>query len=469
MTDLTDLTVTALSAGLARKRFSSRDVVDACLARIDALEPKLSAFVDVYAQDARLAAEAADKARQSGHGLGALHGIPIALKDLVEIEGRIATGGSAVWRDRLCTRTATLARKLTGAGMITIGKTHTVEFAYGGWGTNQHLGTPWNPWDATTHRTPGGSSSGSGVAVAARMVPCAIGTDTGGSVRLPASWCGITGLKVTLGRISTHGVLPLSGSLDTPGPMARGVEDCAVLLRVLQGADPADPHTLVLQDTDPMPNLRRGVQGLRLARLPDSERADVDAEVLAAYDRSLAQLADLGAEIVDITLPFGLRDIGNRVAEIISSEAYALVGDIADNNALPVDEAIRPRVRAGVAVSAATYLRALAEKERTAAATHALMADIDAMLLPTTLTPAIPVAAVDQSTTPAFLTRWVNYVGMCGVALPNGLTRDGLPTSLQIVCPGGAEAMALRIAWTWEQATDWHRTVPPMVRQAAGG
>ena len=183
---LAQLPVHALAAKLKSRDISPVDIVDACLDRIAELDPKLHAFVEVYDKEARLAAEAADKAIRSGHAVGPLHGIPIALKDLIELEGRVATGGTAVWRNRRATRTATLARKLIGAGMIVIGKTHTVEFAFGGWGTNQHLGTPWNPWDAETHRTPGGSSSGSGVAVAARMVPCALGTDTGGSVRLPA-------------------------------------------------------------------------------------------------------------------------------------------------------------------------------------------------------------------------------------------------------------------------------------------
>ena len=164
-----------------------------CLARIERFEPKLQAFVSVNAGNARKAAEAADMAIRSGHAVGPLHGIPIAIKDLVEIEGEVAMGGSAAWRARRASRTATLMRKLMAAGTINLGKTHTVEFAYGGWGTNQQLGTPWNPWDANTHRTPGGSSSGSGVAVAARMAPWAIGTDTGGSVRIPAAWNGVTG------------------------------------------------------------------------------------------------------------------------------------------------------------------------------------------------------------------------------------------------------------------------------------
>ncbi|MBD0272258.1 MAG: amidase, partial [Acetobacteraceae bacterium] len=196
----------AIARQIAARRLSPVDLVEDCLARIERLEPRLRAFTEVYAADARLAAEAADKAIRSGHAVGPLHGIPIALKDLVEIEGRVAAGGSAVWKGRRSERTATLARRLLAAGMVVVGKTHTVEFAYGGWGTNQHLGTPHNPWDAADARTPGGSSSGSGVAVAARLAPCAIGTDTGGSVRLPAAMCGITGLKTTIGRVSTYGV-----------------------------------------------------------------------------------------------------------------------------------------------------------------------------------------------------------------------------------------------------------------------
>ena len=257
---LAQLPVHALAAQLKSRTISPVDIVDACLERIAGLDPKLHAFVEVYEAEARLAAEAADKAIRSGHAVGPLHGIPIALKDLIELEGRVAMGGTVVWRNRRATRTATLAQKLISAGMIVIGKTHTVEFAFGGWGTNQHLGTPWNPWDPETHRTPGGSSSGSGVAVAARMVPCALGTDTGGSVRLPASWCGITGLKTTIGRISTYGVLPLTPTLDTPGPMTRSVQDAALLLHVLQGADPLDSRTLSLRDADPMVTLRRGVK-----------------------------------------------------------------------------------------------------------------------------------------------------------------------------------------------------------------
>ncbi len=243
-----------LSSEIGARRLSPVDLVDALLERIRTRDPKLHAFVEVYAEDARLAAEGADKAIRSGHMIGPLHGIPIALKDLIEIEGKVTTGGSEVWRDRVSRCTATLARRLIAAGLIVIGKTHTVEFAMGGWGTNQHRGTPWNPWDPATARTPGGSSSGSGVAVAAGMAPWAIGTDTGGSVRLPASWCGLSGLKTTIGRVSTYGILPLSPTLDTPGPLARSVEDAALLYSIMQGPDPLDPHTRGITAERPVPD-----------------------------------------------------------------------------------------------------------------------------------------------------------------------------------------------------------------------
>jgi len=210
-----------LSQEIAARRLSPVDLIDALLARIAAHDPKLHAFVEVHAPQARLAAEAADQAIRSGHAIGPWHGVPIAIKDIIDIEGHITTGGSASRSNHRATTTATVVRKLVSQGMIVLGKTHTVEFACGAWGTNQHMGTPWNPWDAEVARTPGGSSSGSGVAVAARLAPWALGTDTGCSVRQPAAWCGITGLKTTLGRISTHGILPLSPSLDTPGTMAR--------------------------------------------------------------------------------------------------------------------------------------------------------------------------------------------------------------------------------------------------------
>ena len=453
-----------LAAAISSRKLSPVDVVDAFLARIGAQDQQLHAYIDVYADDARLAAEAADKAIRSGHAVGPLHGVPIALKDLIDLEGRVTTGGSAAWRDRRSPATATLAKKLIAAGMIVLGKTHTVEFAMGGWGTNHHMGTPWNPWDAKVPRTPGGSSSGSGVAVASGMAPWAIGTDTGGSVRLPASWCGLSGLKTTVGRVSCYGILPLAPSLDTPGPMARSVEDAALLFSVMQGADPLDRLTLSAPaPVDPFPTLRRGVRGLRLARMPAAERDGCDPEVLAAYDSALETLAKAGTEIVDVALPIAFADATVATGRIIGSEAYRITGALVDDAAQPIDPAVRPRIQLGRDIRAHEYLAALLERDRMKAGFLGALdrAGIDALLTPTTLTPAIPNAAVDQTTTPAHFTRVFNFLEMCALAVPNGFSAGGLPLSLQIACRPYDEAMALRIGWAYQQATDWHLRRPP--------
>lgn len=462
LTDLALLPAHVLAREIAARRISPVDVVDALLARIDRFEPKLQSFVAVYGADARLAAEGADRAIRSGHAVGPLHGVPVALKDLVELEGRVTTGGSANWRERRSTVTATIARRMIAQGMIVLGKTHTVEFALGGWGTNQHMGTPWNPWDPSRARTPGGSSSGSGVAVAARLAPWAIGTDTGGSVRLPASFCGLTGLKATIGRISVHGIVPLSASFDTPGPMARDVEDVALLYDVLSGPDPFDPNTRGILPVDPMPTLKRGVRGLRLARMPQSERADCTPDMLAAYDRSLETLAGLGAEIVDIVLPFAFDEFV-RAWAIVQAEAYFHDGALAENRGLKLDDAVRARVLAGAHVPAQAYLATKHRQVEAKREMAAAMEGIDALLTPSTMTAAIPLDEVDQDVMPSRFTRFGNFLDMCALSLPNGFTAGGLPLSLQICCRGYDEAMALRVGYAFQQATDYHLAVPPMV------
>jgi aspartyl-tRNA(Asn)/glutamyl-tRNA(Gln) amidotransferase subunit A len=453
-----------LSREIAARRLSPVDLIDALLARIAAHEPKLHAFVEVYAAEARLAAEAADRAIRSGHALGPLHGIPIAIKDIVDIEGRVTTGGSASRLSHCATATATVVRRMLSHGLIVLGKTHTVEFACGAFGTNQHLGTPWNPWDAEVARTPGGSSSGSGVAVAARLAPWALGTDTGGSVRQPAAWCGITGLKTTIGRISTHGILPLSPSLDTPGPMARTVRDVALLYGILHGPDPLDPLTLRGEAADPMPALERGVRGLRLARLPAQERAGAAADVLEAYDRSLALLAGLGAEIVDISLPFRLADVASMTS-IARAESYLLNGHLVEDRGLKLDEVVRRRLLSGAGISAQDYLATQRRRLEMKLEMDAALAGAHALLTPTTATTAVPLAQINYDEQPTLFARFVNMLEMCALALPNGFTAEGLPTSLQIACRGYEEALALRIGHAYQQATDWHERLPPAVER----
>ena len=455
------LTANAAAEELAAGELTSEELVDALLGRIERLEPRLNAFIDVYADEARAAARGADLARRAGQAAGRFHGVPIALKDIIDLEGRVTTGGSKVWESRISPVTATLARRLMTAGVIVIGKTRTVEFAMGAWGTNQHMGTPWNPWDLAVHRAPGGSSSGSGVSVAARLAPWAIGTDTGGSVRIPSAWNGLTGLKVTVGRVSCHGVLPLAHTLDTPGPMCRSVGDAVDLYLLLQGPDPRDPSTAHVPADDPRPGLDRGVAGMRLARMPEHERDGVDDDVLAAYDASLATLSDLGASIVDVELPRRFVPMGDLVGKIIAAEGYTWVGKYIDDDSLPVDDDIRPRIRPGRNMRAQEYIEAQRERAAVKREYDAALTGVDALLTPAARTAAPVVADIDQSTTAAIFTRPINLIDYCALAVPNGRTEGGLPTSLQIACRGYEEATALRIGQAFQKVTDWHTCVPP--------
>jgi len=258
-------------------------------------------------------------------------------------------------------------------------------------------------------------------------------------------------------------VLPLSTTLDTPGPLARSVEDAALIFRVLNGPDGRDPQTLAWPPLDPLPSLRSGVGGLRLAVMPDAERAGVAADVLAAYDASVDALAKLGARIVRPALPHRFGDYAAATGRIISAEAYRFVGDLVDDMSLPVDPHIRPRIQPGRTISSRDYLLALAQMSDQRREFAAALAGADALLTPTTQTAALPIDQVDQSGTPAQFTRAGNYLGLCGLAVPNGFTPGGLPTSLQILGHPGDESTVLRIGWAYEQATDWKYRRPPEV------
>lgn len=441
-----------LAGELRSGRLRAAELVELYLERIARYGDRLHAYVCVYADEARLVAEAADKALRAGQDLGPLHGMPIAVKDIIDMEGRITTAGSKAWRERVSAVTATVVRRLMAAGAIVIGKTHTVELAFGGWGTNEHCGTPWNPWDLHTHRVPGGSSSGSAVATAAALAAAGIGTDTGGSVRLPAAFCGLVGLKTTVGRISTHGIVPLSATLDSVGPLTRSVEDAALLCNALQGPDPAQPATQGVALDDTLAPLRRGVEGMRLAALPSAERGSVDPEVLSAYDASLATLAELGAEIVDVELPQPFSAYTQANATIMEAEGYVENEALIERDDLPLDRHVRERFRRGRGIGAAAYVRVLRQRAQAAHAFDEALDGVDALLTPTTATPAIAVADVDESVSPAHFTRAGNFVGLCGLAVPNGLTAAGLPTSLLINGRAFDEARVLRIGWALEQA-----------------
>ena len=253
---------------------------------------------------------------------------------------------------------------------------------------------------------------------------------------------------------------PEQVSLDTPGPLARSVEDAALIFRALNGPDQRDPQTLAWAPIDPLPTLRRGVAGLSIGVMPDAERAGVDKDVLAAYAAAVEALGKLGARIARPALPHRFSDYAAATGRIIGAEGYRFVGHLVDDESLPVDPHVRPRIQIGRDLSARDYLLALAEREERRRAVAAALADVDALLTPTTQTPAIPIDQADQSGTAAHFTRAVNYLGLCALAVPDGFTAGGLPLSLQIVCHAGEEARALRIGWAYEQATDWKERRP---------
>jgi aspartyl-tRNA(Asn)/glutamyl-tRNA(Gln) amidotransferase subunit A len=460
--NLTDLTLAEQAQLLRAGQCSSRDLVDAHLACIDALDGKLHAFVDVYADEARALADAADKARAAGLPLGPLHGLPIAVKDLCDISGRVGTAGSRLWAARVADTTSATIERLLGAGMIPLGKTHLVEFAFGAWGTNRSMGTPWNPWDQQRHRVPGGSSSGTAVAVAAGLAPVGIGSDTGGSVRVPAAFNGLVGLKVTFGRISLHGTALLSWSLDTIGPMGRSVDDCAEVLRVLAGPDVRDPATLGVPALDLPASLDPArVRGTRVA-MPDADQLPsfMHPAVVAAWQDAADRLRHLGAHVVAVRLPAWHFDLASDATTIIASEAYALHREAIEDTTQPIGAVFRERVSAATRLPVSGYaqaLRLMAERRRVFAE---WFREFDALLLPTVAIPAAPLDQIDEhAPIPAFLTRPANYLGLCALAMPAGL-HEGLPLGVQIIGKPFSERVILEIGKAYQEDTGFHRLRP---------
>lgn len=460
--ELTDLTLLEQAELLRRAQCSSREIVDAHLARIDKLNGKLHAFVEVYAEEARALADAADRARKARLPLGPLHGLPIGLKDLCDIAGRVGTVGSQRWRARIAETTCATVERLLAAGMIPLGKLHMVEFAFGGWGTNPLMGTPWNPWDLARQRVPGGSSSGTGVAVAAGLAPVGIGSDTGGSVRIPSAFNGLVGLKVTFGRISLHGTGLLSWTLDSIGPLGRSVDDCAQLLRVLAGADERDPATLAQPPLDLPPEFNPGrLHRLRIA-LPDRAQLPsfMHPAVLAAWTAAAQRLEKLGAQIVPVRLPDWFFDLAKQVGTIIASEAYSLHRKYIEDPKQAIGDAVRQRVLGAGKLAPGEYaetLRVMSERRR---AFQEWFRKFDALLLPTAAVPAPPLDEIEeQAPIPAYLTRPANYLGLCALAMPAGL-HEGLPLSIQIIGKPFVERTILEIGKAYQEDTGFHKLRP---------
>lgn len=453
-----------LALAIRNGALSAREATSAYLGRIARLNGGLHAYVAVDEASALAQADAADAARRAGFPLGPLHGVPVAIKDLFDVEGQVVTVGSAAWRERRASVTASVVERLRAAQMVVLGRTHMVEFAFGGWGTNPHMGTPRNPWDMAIHRVPGGSSSGSGVAVAAGLAPAALGSDTGGSVRTPAALNGITGLKTSFGLVPLHGTFPLSFTLDTVGPMARSARDCTLLTGVLAGADPRDPGSLRAPRFDAEAVGADGIAGLRIGLMnPEDYPMPVAPAVQRAVDETVRVLRDLGARVTPLPLPYDLDDMMRRTGRIIAAEAWSTHRSYADDPALPLGDGVRGRLQGGRAIAAADYLDLLADMRAARSRFASLMADVDALLAPSVPCGATPLVDVDESTTPmGSFTRWGNYLGVCALSVPAGLDALGLPVGVQFVGKPFDDALMLRVGRAYQRATDWHRLRPAL-------
>lgn len=468
MSDLAYSTLTDLAKGLANKTYSSEEITREYLTRIKTANKTLHAFVSVNEDSAIEQARAADLRRASGYSLSAVDGLPVAVKDLCDLEGQITTGGSQDQLTRRSPTTCTAIERLLRGGMVMLGKTHMVEFAFGGFGTNPVMGTPHNPWDLETHRVPGGSSSGSGVAVAAALAPAAIGSDTGGSVRIPAALNGITGLKTTCGLISLHGALPLSGTLDSIGPMTRDMQDSALLTELMAGADPLDPATLnrpLFQFKAPDQSAKP-LQGMRIAMIPPAQYPiQMGADVLRLLDDTRRVLVDLGAQVVDKPFPFDFKDMMLRNGYIIAAEAFAIHREYIDDMSRPFGEFVRKRIQSGSKISAADYIDAMAAHRRAIAAWTDWMGNVDALLSPCTPFGAIALTEVDEATTPmASFTRAGNYLGACGVSLPAGFADNGMPIGMQLLGKPFDDATMVKIGMAFQRVTDWHLARPKLAK-----
>ena len=426
---------------------------DAVNDKIARANPALNAFVRLSPETALAEAAVCDARAAAGAPPRQLEGLAVGVKDLIDVAG-LPTGAGSLTRRQVppAESDAHVIMRLRAAGAVIPGKTHTVEYAFGGWGTNHTVGTPRNPWDAKVHRTPGGSSSGSGAAVGSGMIEAALGSDTGGSVRLPAAFCGIVGLKTSIGLVSRAGVVPLAETYDTIGPMTRDVETSARMLAVIQGEDPDDDTTLGIKRGDPLVDLRKGVRGLRLARVADADMPLASPEMRKTFDSAVDRLAGLGATIELFNLPVPLADITRYCSALFAVEAYSYYRDFVDDPKSELHANIRARMALGRKIMAADWL--MMRKEWKAAGRRFLAAfdRYDALLLPTAPFTPHPVEGVDENVSPGAHTRFVNYLELCGLSVPMSVASDGLPTGLQIVCRRFDDPLALRIGFAFEQA-----------------
>jgi len=453
MSGLHWMTAAAAARAIAAGELSPVELMKALLARIARLDPKLNVFIRLDGDAAMAAARAAEAEIASGRSRGPLHGVPVGIKDIIDVAGLPTTCHSKLLIDNVAAADAVCVSHLRGAGAIVLGKLSTHEFAIGG----PSFDLPWpparNPWNPDHH--PGGSSSGSGSGVAAGLFPMALGSDTGGSVRNPASACGIVGLKPTYGLVSRRGVFPLSFTLDHIGPLTRTVTDNALMLDVLAGHDPLDPGSAAVPSGRYASGLERGVRGMRIGFIRHFHETDVpaDPEVAAGLEQAARMLQSLGAQISDVRLPT-LGEFGavNRV--ILQSEAWAIHGPWLRERPGDYGRLARRRLLPGAFISAGDYVQAARRRLEMIAAVEAALREVDVLLCASAMDPPsrIEDAAETERTYPRQARTPFNVTGHPALAMMAGLSSDGLPLSLQLVGRNFAEATLFQVARAWERA-----------------
>jgi aspartyl-tRNA(Asn)/glutamyl-tRNA(Gln) amidotransferase subunit A len=441
--------IAATAEALRARRVSSVELITAAIERTRRLDPQLRAFITVTAQQALEQAREADRELASGSDRGPLHGIPIALKDLFATRGVLTTAGSLVYKDYRPDFDATVVERLRAAGAISLGKLNMHEMAYGITSANPHFGPVCNPWDLA--RSPGGSSGGSAAVVATNIVPMAMGTDTGGSIRIPASFCGTVGIKPTYGRVSRYGVLPLGYSLDHMGPLTRTVRDAALVLNAIAGPDPRDPSSSRRPVVDYVPESNCSIRGLRIG-VPENFFFDrLDTGVESAVRGAIARAESMGASVRPVRVPD--MDALNAVARmVLLAEASAVAAPVLDRR-----ELLGPDVRAlfdqGRLVPAVDYINAQRLRKRMRREFDAIWNDVDCLFTPTTpnTAPKIGETTVmlggkeeDVRLATTRLLRGINALGYPALSMPCGLSGSGMPVGLQIIGPAFEEARILR-------------------------
>ena len=464
--DIFTLTISELSHYISTKQISPVEVLHGYIERIEKTEPRLNAFITKMFENGARKAEKAEKQILKGEYLGPLHGIPIGLKDLFWTKGTTTTSGSKMNKEFVPDENSTVANLLNMAGSYCIGKLHMTEFAFDGTSLNKHFGPAHNPWN--TKHMAGGSSSGAGVAVASGQVPLAIGTDTGGSVRVPASLCGITGLKPTFGLISRFGVTPLSWSMDHVGPLAKTAKDTAIALNALVKFDPKDPDSVATDETDYTKGLDRGIKGMRVG-IPRNFIWDlVDPEVKLAFDKAIEEIESLGAVVKEIINP-NLELINMAGSIVQTSEAATIHRSNVLNNGDSFDPIIRMRIETGLFVTAESYIKAQQIRMDEKAKLIKQFDEIDLIATPTTSIPAprldqerININDHDVHIREALLriTRIFSTIGLPAISIPCGLAKNKLPLGLQLVAKPFNEQILLRAAHCFQEATNWHNLRP---------